>query len=58
VQTGAESAIEPEESGEVRRLMGIGLADFPPGDYTLVLRVTDEVSGDSREIREPFSVGE
>jgi len=58
VQEGAASPIEPDEAGEVRRLMGIGLADFPPGDYTLVLRVTDEVSGDSREIRELFSVGE
>ena len=36
--------------------MCIGLADFQAGDYTLVLRVTDEVSGQTRELREPFTV--
>jgi VWFA-related protein len=58
LQEGPATPIEPTNDGTLQRLMGIGLADFQPGDYTLVLRVTDQVSGDSREVREPFSVGQ
>jgi VWFA-related protein len=58
VQEGAATLIEPSDDGGVRRLIGLGLADFPPGDYTLVLRVRDQVSTEAREIREPFNVQE
>jgi len=58
IQGGPASAIEPTDDGEVRRLIGFGLAEFKGGDYTLVLRVTDQVSGEAREVREPFSVAD
>ena len=56
IQEGPSTPIEPAADGQFQRLMGIGLADFQAGDYTLVLRVTDEVSGQTRELREPFTV--
>jgi hypothetical protein len=56
VQEGAGTPIEPAADGQIQRLMGIGLADFQPGDYTLVLRVTDEVAGQTRELREPITI--
>jgi VWFA-related protein len=56
IQDAPASPIEPTDDGEVRRLIGFGLAAFKDGDYTLVLRVTDQVSGESRELSEPFTV--
>jgi VWFA-related protein len=56
LQEGGATPIEPTGDGALQRLIGFGLADFQAGDYTLVLRVTDQVSGDFREAREPFSV--
>ncbi len=56
VQEGPATPIEPAGDGQIRRLIGFGLADFKPGDHTLVLRVTDEVAGRSLELREPFAV--
>jgi VWFA-related protein len=50
------SLIEPTSLGAVARMVQIPLRAFPPGDYELVLTVTDEVSGASRELVEPFSV--
>jgi VWFA-related protein len=58
LQEGPATPIEPTDDGTLQRLIGIGLADFQPGAYTLVLRVTDQASGDSREVREPFTVGQ
>ncbi len=58
LQEAPPTPIEPTDDGTLQRLIGIGLADFQPGAYTLVLRMTDEVTGTSREVREPFSVGE
>jgi VWFA-related protein len=57
VQEGLATPIEPTDDGGLQRLIGFGLADFQAGDYILVLRVTDQTSGETREIREPFSVG-
>ena len=56
VQEGPATPIEPAGDGQIQRLIGFGLADFKPGDYTLVLRVADEVAGKSLELREPFAV--
>jgi hypothetical protein len=36
--------------------MGLPLEGYPPGEYELVLRVRDEVSGREREQREPFRI--
>lgn len=52
----APSAIEPDGDGTLLRFLGFGLAGFEPGDYALVLRATDEVSGQSCETNEPFTI--
>jgi VWFA-related protein len=52
----APSAIEPDGDGTLLRFLGFGLAGFEPGDYALVLRATDEVSGKSCETNEPFTI--
>jgi VWFA-related protein len=56
IQAGPSSTIEPTNNGQLLRLLGFGLAGFEPGEYTLVLHVSDEVSGDSREASEPFTI--
>jgi VWFA-related protein len=38
------------------RFAGLGLAGLEPGDYELVLRVTDETTGQSIERREPLAI--
>ena len=38
------------------RMIGFSLADATPGDYEIVMRVKDELSGKSLELHEPFSV--
>jgi VWFA-related protein len=48
--------IQPTSIGALIRMIQIPLAVTPPGDYELVLTVRDEVSGESRELVEPFSV--
>jgi hypothetical protein len=42
--------------GGLSRLSGLALAGLPPGDYELVLRITDEVAGQTIERREPFAI--
>jgi VWFA-related protein len=56
IKEGAPSAIEPAGDGTLLRFLGFGLAGFEPGDYTLVLRVNDGVSGQSSETNEPFTI--
>jgi VWFA-related protein len=56
VKEGPPSAIEPTSDGHLLRLLGFGLAGFEPGDYTLLLRVNDQVSGKSFETNEPFTI--
>src|SRR5262249_21771972 len=47
--------ILPTSLGAVSRLMQIPL-DVEPGDYELVLNVTDDVTAKTRELVEPFRV--
>lgn len=56
VQEVAATPIEPTGDGQVLRLFGLPLAGFAPGDYSLDLRVTDDVNHQSREVREAFAV--
>ena len=37
-------------------MIGFSLADATPGDYEIVMRVKDELSGKSLELHEPFRV--
>ncbi|MGE5125326.1 MAG: VWA domain-containing protein, partial [Betaproteobacteria bacterium] len=52
----APSLIEPTSLGSLARMVQIPLRPYPPGDYELVLDVTDEVSGTSKELVEPFTI--
>ncbi len=42
--------------GTPSRFAGLGLAGLPPGDYELVLKVTDQVGGQTIERREPLAI--
>jgi VWFA-related protein len=52
----APSLIIPTPAGALSRMIGFSLANVPPGDYVLVIRVRDEMAGDRLEAREPFRV--
>jgi hypothetical protein len=56
IKEGPPSPIESASDGTPLRFLGFGLAGFEPGDYTLVLRATDEVSGKTCEADEPFTI--
>jgi hypothetical protein len=45
-------------SGGMSRFAGISLAGMPAGDYQLTVNVTDEVSGESVTVHEPFALAE
>jgi VWFA-related protein len=53
--SGAPTAMKAD-GGRLTRLLDVPLADAPPGEHELVLRVKDEVSGATFEAREPFRV--
>ncbi len=50
------SLIEPTSLGALARMIQIPLRAFAPGDYELLIDVTDEVSGAKRELVEPFTI--
>ena len=52
----APSLINPTPAGALSRMIGFSLEDAAPGDYEIVMRVKDELSGEALELREPFSV--
>ena len=52
----APSLIDPTPAGALSRMIGFSLEDAAPGDYEIVMRVKDELSGKSLELHEPFSV--
>jgi hypothetical protein len=51
-----ESPITPTSLGELTRLIGFTLKGAEPGDYEMVLTFRDELSGQSFESREKFTV--
>jgi hypothetical protein len=53
---GGPSAMIPTSLGRISQLLWLPLQDVEPGDYELTLRVKDELSGQERELREPFQV--
>lgn len=48
--------LAPFPSGSLRRLHGISLAGAAPGEYELILAVTDEVAHRTLTLREPFTI--
>lgn len=50
------SIINPTPAGALSRMIGFSLEDAAPGDYEIVMRVKDDLSGKSLELHEPFSV--
>jgi VWFA-related protein len=54
----APRLIAPTEQGAVSTLIGFSLDGAAPGNYTLVMRVKDELSGKTLNLREPFHVDE
>ena len=50
------SIINPTPAGSLSRMIGFSLEDAAPGDYEIVMRVKDELSGKALELHEPFSV--
>jgi VWFA-related protein len=50
------SVISPTEQGAVSTMIGFSLEGAGPGDYELVMRVKDELSGKTLDLREPFHV--
>jgi VWFA-related protein len=51
-----ESFIRPTSLGALSRLVGFSLQDAVPGDYEMQLTFRDEISGETIELEEPFSV--
>jgi hypothetical protein len=58
LKTGAPTPIRPSSLGALTRFHGITLSGAAPGDYELVLRARDEITGRTVEAREPFQIGE
>lgn len=52
------SLITPTSQGTLSRLVGFSLEAATPGDYEIVLRFKDELSGKTLELHESFSVSE
>jgi VWFA-related protein len=52
----APTLIRPTPDGALSRMIGISLESASPGDYELLMRVKDEFSGKTLELREPFHV--
>jgi VWFA-related protein len=52
----APSFITPTPLGALSRVIGFSLDAATPGDYELLMRVKDELSGKTLELHEPFSV--
>jgi VWFA-related protein len=52
----APSLIVPTPTGALSRMIGFSLENASPGDYQLLMRIKDQLSGDTLELREPFKV--
>jgi VWFA-related protein len=53
----APRLITPTDQGAVSTLIGFSLEGASPGDYEIVMRVRDELSGKTLNLHEPFHVG-
>jgi VWFA-related protein len=50
------SEIRPTSLGKLSRLTGTPMEQAPPGAYEFIVRLKDELSGKTIELREPFSL--
>ncbi len=50
------TVIRPSSLGSLSRLFGVPLRGAPPGEYELVLSLSDQIAGESLEVREPFTI--
>jgi VWFA-related protein len=50
------TVIAPTSLGKLSRMLGSGMAEAAAGDYELVIKLKDEVSGEGIELVEPFSL--
>lgn len=48
--------LEPTREHRFSRLVAVSLGGLKAGDYQFVLRLEDEVSGEAKELREPFTL--
>jgi VWFA-related protein len=53
-----ETPLAPGPDGSLSRTVGVPLDGAPPGDYEMVVVVTDLVAGTAAEAREPFAIEE
>jgi VWFA-related protein len=56
VHASAPTPIAPDPDGRLARLFGLSLAGAEPGDYSLVLRASDEATGETVLRAEEFTV--
>ena len=50
------TVIEPTSLGKLSRMLGSGMGEAAAGDYELVIRLKDEISGEGIELVEPFTL--
>ncbi len=56
VRESPPTLIQPGGDGRLTRTLGISLQGAPPGEYTLILSVKDDKSGETLARAEPFTV--
>jgi hypothetical protein len=50
------TVITPTSLGKLSRMLGASTADGTPGDYDLLINLKDELSGQTIELKEPFTL--
>ena len=50
------TVIAPTSLGKLSRMLGAGMGEAPAGEYELVIRLKDEISGEGIELVEPFTL--
>jgi len=50
------TVITPTSLGKLSRMIGFEMDTAAPGEYQLVINIRDELSGQSLELREPFTL--
>ncbi len=48
--------VPPNDQGAIRQLFAFTTQTLPAGDYELLVTVRDEITGKSKDVREPFTI--